>query len=217
MRAGDPVTVHVFANDTGSGLHLISATDPHHGAVDCNEDGTCVYTPAAAFTGSDGFTYTAENDQSTRLTADVHLTVAPATAGYGVKVGGAPAPSAKAGITQGQGASWSAAVSPSPAGVSAEALAALPRPAVTAELDGRARDQALLGPHRAGLDGRAHHGRRPQRPRLGGRGRPARRGLRRDPEAGDRRSARAPAATGTSRSSSARRCSPSSTTAARRR
>ena len=136
MRAGDPVTVHVFANDTGSGLHLISATDPHHGAVDCNEDGTCVYTPAAAFTGSDGFTYTVENDQLTRLTADVHLTVAPATAGYGVKVGGAPAPSAKAGITQGQGASWSAAVSPSPAGVSAEALAALPRPAVTAELTG---------------------------------------------------------------------------------
>ena len=72
----------------------------------------------------------------TERSADVEIAVAPSTAGYGVKVGGAPAAAGKAGLVEGQGASWGAAVAPAPAGVTDEALAALPLPAVTAELGG---------------------------------------------------------------------------------
>jgi PKD repeat protein len=134
-RAGVPVTVDVLANDTGTGLAVTDATDPHHGTAVCNK-GICTYTPASSFSGTDGFTYTVTDENAETRTADVHVTVAPSAAGYTVKTAGAPALASKTAITQGKSANWSAAVSPSPAGVSAEALAALSRPAVTAELTG---------------------------------------------------------------------------------
>ena len=135
-RQGTAVTVHVLANDTGTGLHLTDATDPAHGTVACEDDGSCVYTPSAGYSGDDGFSYTVANADGDERSADVEIAVAPSTAGYGVKVGGAPAAAGKAGLVEGQGASWGAAVAPAPAGVTDEALAALPLPAVTAELDG---------------------------------------------------------------------------------
>ncbi|MEO8690607.1 MAG: PKD domain-containing protein, partial [Solirubrobacteraceae bacterium] len=136
--AGTPVTLHLLANDTGTSLTVTDWTDPHHGSVDCQGNGTCEYQPAAGFSGSDGFTYTVQDEAQAERTADVHLTVAPASAGFAVKVAGAAAPATRASITEGAAANWSAAVAASPAGISGDALAALPRPAVTA---------ALKGPH----------------------------------------------------------------------
>ena len=135
-RQGTAVTVHILANDSGTGLHVTDATDPAHGTVACEDDGSCVYTPSAGYSGNDGFSYTVQNADGDQRSADVEIAVAPSTAGYGVKVGGAPAAAGKAGLVEGQGASWGAAVAPTPAGVTDEALAALPLPAVTAELDG---------------------------------------------------------------------------------
>ena len=135
-RQGTPVTVHVLADDSGPGLHLTDATDPAHGTVACEDDGSCVYTPSAGYSGDDGFSYTVASADADQRSADVEITVAPSTAGYGVTVGGAPVAAGKAGLVEGQGASWGAAVAPAPAGVTDDALAALPLPAVTAELGG---------------------------------------------------------------------------------
>ena len=135
-RQGTPVTVHVLANDSGPGLHLTDATDPAHGTVACEDDGSCVYTPSAGYSGDDGFSYTVASADADQRSADVEIAVAPSTAGYGVTVGGAPVAAGKAGLVEGQGASWGAAVAPAPAGVTDDALAALPLPAVTAELGG---------------------------------------------------------------------------------
>ena len=57
-RQGTAVTVHVLANDSGTGLHVTDATDPAHGTVACEDDGSCVYTPSAGYSGDDGFSYT---------------------------------------------------------------------------------------------------------------------------------------------------------------
>ena len=116
-RQGTAVTVHVLANDSGTGLHLTDSTDPAHGTVACEDDGDCVYTPSAGYSGSDGFSYTVANADGDERSADVEIAIAPSTAGYGVKVGGAPAAAGKAGLVEGQGASWGAAVAPAPAGV----------------------------------------------------------------------------------------------------
>ncbi len=109
-RQGTAVTVHVLANDTGTGLHLTHASHPAHGAVACEDDGTCVYTPAAGYSGDDGFSYTVANGDGEERSADVGIAIAPSAAGYGVTVGGAPAAARKAGLVEGQAASWGAAV-----------------------------------------------------------------------------------------------------------
>ena len=70
-RQGTAVTVHVLANDSGTGLHLTDATDPAHGTVACEDDGTCVYTPSAGYSGSDGFSYTVANADADQRNADV--------------------------------------------------------------------------------------------------------------------------------------------------
>ncbi len=134
--AGTATTVSVLDNDSGHGLTLSDSSQPQHGTVDCGEDGKCRYEPDEGFSGSDGFSYTVHDDSGHSASADVHLTVAPAGASYGVAVAGKEAPATKASITQGRDADWNAAVSPVPAGVGEEALAALPRPAVTSRLDG---------------------------------------------------------------------------------
>ena len=115
-RQGTAVTVHVLANDSGTGLHLTHATDPAHGAVACEADGTCVYTPAAGYSGNDGFSYTVANADGDERSADVGVAVAPSAAGYGVKVGGAAAGAGKAGLVQGQGRAGARRCRPRPRG-----------------------------------------------------------------------------------------------------
>jgi hypothetical protein len=51
----------VLANDSGGQLQLISHTNPGHGAVTLNADGSFEYVPQVGFTGDDSFTYTVAN------------------------------------------------------------------------------------------------------------------------------------------------------------
>ena len=62
-----PVSIDVLANDTdeddGDVLSVASVTDPAHGTVQDNQDGTITYTPDTGFSGSDSFTYTATDGE----------------------------------------------------------------------------------------------------------------------------------------------------------
>ena len=73
------VTIAVLANDydvESSTLALSSATQPAHGAVVGNADGTVTYTPVANFAGADSFTYTIKDGPGGLLaTATVTVTV----------------------------------------------------------------------------------------------------------------------------------------------
>jgi VCBS repeat-containing protein len=67
----------VLANDSdpdGDALTAAKASDPAHGAVTVNTDGTFTYTPAAGYTGPDAFTYTA-SDGTLQDTGTVSITV----------------------------------------------------------------------------------------------------------------------------------------------
>jgi VCBS repeat-containing protein len=69
----------VLANDTdveGDALAVTGSTNGAHGTVSCDPDGTCAYTPAANFAGSDSFTYTVSDGAATD-TASVTVTVTP--------------------------------------------------------------------------------------------------------------------------------------------
>ncbi|MDQ3641592.1 MAG: cadherin-like domain-containing protein, partial [Actinomycetota bacterium] len=57
----------VLANDTGPDGTLTTAkvTDPAHGTLTFNADGSFVYTPTANFNGTDSFTYKANDGTST--------------------------------------------------------------------------------------------------------------------------------------------------------
>jgi VCBS repeat-containing protein len=74
----------VLANDTdpdGNTLTAIKVTDPTHGTVILNSDGSFIYTPNAGFHGADTFTYKANDGQLNGNTATVTITVnAPPTA-----------------------------------------------------------------------------------------------------------------------------------------
>ena len=77
--AGDTaVDIDVLANDSdpnGDALAVTSATDPAHGSVVVNADGSVTYTPDAGWAGSDTFDYTL-SDGSLTDTATVTVTVA---------------------------------------------------------------------------------------------------------------------------------------------
>src|SRR5262249_47399518 len=66
----------LYANDAGDGINISNATTPGHGTVSLNSiNGNFIYTPAAAYTGTDSFTYTITNG-FVSSTATVNLTVA---------------------------------------------------------------------------------------------------------------------------------------------
>jgi VCBS repeat-containing protein len=69
----------VLANDSdpdGDPLTAAKASDPSHGAVTMNADGTFTYMPAAGYSGPDGFTYTA-SDGTLPATGTVAIAVTP--------------------------------------------------------------------------------------------------------------------------------------------
>ena len=75
----------VLANDTrGTPVATISSnTQPAHGTVSVNPDGSFVYTPAMGYVGADSFTYTISNGNGMfgtgSSTATVTITVNAAT------------------------------------------------------------------------------------------------------------------------------------------
>ncbi|MEZ5681427.1 MAG: Ig-like domain-containing protein [Erythrobacter sp.] len=76
-----PVNGSVAGNDSttsGGTLTFEKASDPSHGAVVVNPDGTYTYTPDANYNGPDSFTYTVTDPASGEtLTRTVDITVTP--------------------------------------------------------------------------------------------------------------------------------------------
>jgi large repetitive protein len=67
----------VLTNDTGTNLTVTANTQPSHGTVAMNPNGTYVYTPAPGFSGVDSFTYTTTDASGNTKTATVFMTVTP--------------------------------------------------------------------------------------------------------------------------------------------
>lgn len=83
--AGSPLTVTapgVHANDSGSGITLTDHTDPAHGVLVLQPDGSFTYTPTGSFVGTDTFTYeiTDASDQTDTATVTIQVTNQPPVA-----------------------------------------------------------------------------------------------------------------------------------------
>jgi VCBS repeat-containing protein len=77
-----PAVSGVLANDTDpSGLTLtaVLGTGPAHGTLTFNSDGSFTYTPAAGFSGTDSFTYVAQDafQSSNTATVTIHVHAPP--------------------------------------------------------------------------------------------------------------------------------------------
>lgn len=76
----------VLGNDTdadGDALTAVLVSGPSNGTLTLNADGSFTYTPEAAFTGSDSFTYRANDGTVDSGVATVTLTVSPPSTGGG--------------------------------------------------------------------------------------------------------------------------------------
>ena len=72
------VTIPILGNDKdvdGDVLSIVGTTNPSHGTIVVNTDGTITYTPDANYNGSDSFTYTISDGNGGTSTATVTLTV----------------------------------------------------------------------------------------------------------------------------------------------
>src|SRR5207247_1834089 len=70
----------VLANDSdadGDALSAVLVSNPTHGTLTLNSDGSLVYTPALNFNGTDSFTYKASDGQAQGGVATVTITVTP--------------------------------------------------------------------------------------------------------------------------------------------
>lgn len=81
-RAGDTLTTTtrqdgLLGNDRGTGLTVTGNTQPAHGALTLNPDGTYSYVPATGFSGTDTFQYTVTDAAGTVATATVTVVVPP--------------------------------------------------------------------------------------------------------------------------------------------
>jgi hypothetical protein len=135
--AGQPITVNVLANDQGvAPLSVTGVTvNPSHGSVDCSNGTTCTYTPAAGYSGTDGFRYKAHDGGTNEDTADVHVIVVPAGTHYDLLAGGGPLGGGGSIAAGGKG-TWALGAKPSADDVALEELAALPLPSLSAQLAG---------------------------------------------------------------------------------
>ncbi|WP_131588685.1 cadherin-like domain-containing protein [Mycolicibacterium phlei] len=71
---------NVLSNDSdvdGNPLTVISHTDPSHGTLNLNPNGTFTYTPHQDYHGTDSFTYTVSDGQGGTADATVDITVTP--------------------------------------------------------------------------------------------------------------------------------------------
>src|ERR687897_951797 len=87
-----PLTVDVpgvLSNDTDADddpLTALKASDPTHGTLTLNSDGSFTYTPNANFSGSDSFTYKANDGSADSGVATVSISVTAANDGPAVSV-----------------------------------------------------------------------------------------------------------------------------------
>jgi VCBS repeat-containing protein len=83
----------VLGNDTdadGDSLTAVKITNPAHGAVTFNSNGSFSYTPVSTYTGSDSFTYEANDGLANSNYGTVTITVTPppgSTATFGLDSG----------------------------------------------------------------------------------------------------------------------------------
>jgi hypothetical protein len=92
--AGKAVAIKVLANDSdadGDALAVTSVSKAAHGTVVRNADNTVSYTPAAGFTGKDGFTYTVSDGKGGTDTAAVAVNVGAAVVASAINAGGGAA------------------------------------------------------------------------------------------------------------------------------
>jgi uncharacterized repeat protein (TIGR01451 family) len=74
---GDPVTVTVpLADAQGRPLTVVDHSEPKHGTVQLNPDGTFTYVADKGFGGSDSFTYTVKDADGNLATGTITVTVA---------------------------------------------------------------------------------------------------------------------------------------------
>lgn len=74
------VTFNVVTNDTdveAGTLTVVSFTNPAHGTIVNNRDGTLTYSPSSNWNGTDSFTYTIADSNNGQATATVTMTVNP--------------------------------------------------------------------------------------------------------------------------------------------
>ncbi|MHC4507621.1 MAG: Ig-like domain-containing protein [Planctomycetota bacterium] len=74
------VLIDVLANDSdpdGDPMTATAASDPAHGTLTQNPDGTFTYTPAEGFVGADSFTYSATDNLNSSPVQTVSVTVNP--------------------------------------------------------------------------------------------------------------------------------------------
>jgi beta-glucanase (GH16 family) len=79
LAEGDSVSGNVATNDPTTGLGALvysTVTEPVNGTLEFNADGSFSYVPASGFSGEDGFTYSATEDDSDTANAVVSFTVA---------------------------------------------------------------------------------------------------------------------------------------------
>ncbi|MDP9994477.1 VCBS repeat-containing protein [Variovorax boronicumulans] len=73
-----PVSGSVIGSDVdGDTLTYVKGSDPAHGTVTVNADGTYTYTPGANFNGTDSFTVTVSDGHGGTTTSTVNVTVNP--------------------------------------------------------------------------------------------------------------------------------------------
>ncbi|MDM7887425.1 Ig-like domain-containing protein [Curtobacterium sp. RHCJP20] len=97
----------VLANDSGTGLSVVSNTQPAHGSATVRPDGSYTYTPAAGFSGTDSFTYTAKDSSGQTATSTVTVTVTPKGTddAFSVRAGGTASADAANGLLANDGGS----------------------------------------------------------------------------------------------------------------
>jgi len=80
----------VLARDiapAGNPLTVVAHSQPAHGSLAINADGTFTYTPSTNYAGSDGFTYSDTDGRGAAATGTVDLTIVGASARAGVFAG----------------------------------------------------------------------------------------------------------------------------------
>jgi hypothetical protein len=85
----DNIKVTGSTPNAGATLTAAAASQPHHGAVTVNSNGSFTYTPTTGFAGLDSFTYTASDGVNTSAPATAYVLVGNPSVGVQVNDGSA--------------------------------------------------------------------------------------------------------------------------------